>query len=83
MLTYEVLKERYASIRKSHNDIFNELIRVDKENKHLNQQLDRALKDYDKLQQRIDKAIEYIKNEDWNTEYDSKLLMILQGETNE
>lgn len=33
---------------------------LQKENKHLNLQLDQALKDYDELQQKIDKAIEYI-----------------------
>ena len=62
MLTYEVLKDRYKSLRKSHEDIYNELIKADKEIKHLNKQLDQALKDYDELQQRIYKAIKYINN---------------------
>lgn len=90
MLTYEVLKERYKSLRKSHKDIYNELIRADKEIKHLNKQLDQALKDYDELQERIDKAIEYMKLiemdktdkyipiRDYN-EY-KKLLNILRGD---
>ena len=47
----------------------------------------KALEEYDTLQEykkalkekcdAIDKAIEYIKQEDWNTEYDKKLLHIL------
>lgn len=35
------------------------------------------------LQDRIDKAIEYIEQEDWNTEYDKKLLDILKGSDKE
>lgn len=32
---------------------------------------------------KINKAIEYIEQEDWNTEYDKKLLDILRGEKDE
>ena len=46
--------------------------------------LDAKVKDKIKeLQQRIDKTIEYIEHEDWNTEYDKKLLNILQGSDEE
>lgn len=31
----------------------------------------------------IEKALEYIEQEDWNTEYDKKLLDILRGEDND
>ena len=45
----------------------------------LNTQLSNELIKNEKLQQRIDEAIVYIKQEEWNTEYDNKLLEILRG----
>ena len=73
MLTYDVLRDRYKNLRKSHEDIYNELIRADKKIKHLNQQLDRALKDYDELQQRIYKAVDLINN---HKDYQSEGLLV-------
>ena len=39
---------------------------LQKENKHLNLQLDQALQDYDELQQKIDKALCCLKSTDGN-----------------
>lgn len=44
-------------------DIVNDYIeKLEQENKHLNLQLDQALKDYEELLVKIDKAKEYIKD---------------------
>ena len=57
-----------------------------KENKRLketleehDETLEKAFNLVAQLSLRIDKAIEYIKQEDWNTEYDYNLLNILQN----
>jgi len=50
-------ENRYQAIQV----VLKEIERLKKENKHLNLQLDRALKDYEELQIKIDKSIEYIK----------------------
>lgn len=89
MLTYGVLKDRYKILRKSHEDIYNALIRADKEIKHLNKQLDQALKDYDELQKRIDKAInilnqidldKYVYTKSRQKEIIKNLLNIIRGD---
>ena len=88
MLTYEVLKDRYTNLKKSHNALFNELVKTDKENKHLNKQLDQALKDYDKLQNTINKIAIWINkytdknilDEDADIQ---ELINIITGEENE
>ena len=38
------------------------------------------IEENNKLKKKIAKAIEYIEQEEWNTEFDKKLLEILKGE---
>ena len=42
------------------NQLLDYITNLQEENKHLNLQLDQALKDYEELQIKIDKAVEYI-----------------------
>ena len=58
---YDLLYNKLDHYNKIINEQALEIARLKEENKHLNLQLDQALKDYEELQQRIDKAIEYIK----------------------
>jgi hypothetical protein len=46
-------------------------------------ELDIILKENIQLQRIIKKAIEYIEQEEWDSEYDNKLLKILKGESDE
>ena len=66
------------------DDLTKDLFELQKENKHLNEQLDVALKDYDDAITRIDNAIELIDKYDVSEDnfiYDVK--QILRGDNND
>lgn len=58
----QTIEQQYGAILSENAELENKITNLQKENKHLNLQLDQALKDYDELQQKIDKAIELTKN---------------------
>lgn len=58
-----------------------ELEELKRDNKHLNDLLDGALKDYDELLERVDKAIEYIENnslfvEEYDYNHEEELILM-------
>lgn len=53
-------KRRLFELMDTIIDLQNYNEKLEKENKHLNEQLDVALKDYDKQEERIEDAINYI-----------------------
>ena len=86
------LQEENERLKENNSNMQEEMARVWEENKRLNLELsgyrEAILRD-DKLlglqdyKSRCEKAIEYIKQEDWNTEYDYNLLNILQNGSEE
>lgn len=73
-------KRRLFELMDTIMDLQNYNEKLEKENKHLNEQLDVALKDFDKQQERIDKATDllYCWGDVLNIKFQEEMMKILK-----
>ena len=94
-LSYQILKERYIDLRKSHKTLHDEVLRLQQENQQLKQKYLNEVADYESEKSKNQRAIEVIENSYYSkntTNIDDiaissdKLIQvrkILKGENNE